>query len=122
MTKVLDTVKESGDCIPGKQLNDLSFKKQADESGIASAESDLSSAKNDSSGASPSDDSSGGGIASTGDSWEDFEGEIVNLTTFQLDIMQSSNVARLARPCEISTIEHENGTPQLRKGNIKGSK
>ena len=119
MTKVLEAVKESGDSIPGKQLNDLSFKKQSDESGIASAESDLSSVKNESSGSNPTDESSESGIAKSGDSWEDFEGEIVNLSTFQLDIMQSSNVVRLARPCEISTIEHENGTPQLRKGKLE---
>lgn len=119
MTKVLEMVKESDDSIHGKQLNDLSFKRQSDESGIVSAESDLSSAKNDSTGLDPSDESSGCGITKSCDSWEDYEGEIVNLTTFQLDIMQSSNVARMARPCEISTIEHENGTPQLRKGNIK---
>ena len=119
MTKILEAVKESGDGMPGKQFNDLSFQKQSDESGIVSAESDLSSAKNDSTGPSPTDESSGNGTTKSGDSWEDFEGEIVNLTTFQLDIMQSSNVERLARPCEISTIEHENGTPQLRKGKLQ---
>ena len=51
--------------------------------------------------------------------WEDFEGEIVNLSTFKLECMQSSNVVRPVGECEISSIAHENGTPHLRKGNLE---
>ena len=44
---------------------------------------------------------------------------IINLSTFKLECLQSSNVVRLVGDCEISSIAHENGTPHLRKGNTE---
>lgn len=52
-------------------------------------------------------------------SWEDFEGELVNLSTFKLSILHSSNVEKRLGDCEISSIEHAEGSQKLRKGNIK---
>ena len=98
-----------------KQLNDRSFKGVGNESGVASLSSDWT--EGDTSSTNPHAETSG--YESSGKtSWEDFEGEIINLSTFKLDCMQSSNIVRPIGECEISSIMHENGTPQLRKGNL----
>ena len=98
-----------------KQLNDRSYN-GANESGMGEGSVDITEdgAKSQEAVA----DSSGYGSSGRTE-WEDFEGEIVNLSTFQLECMHSSNVARKVADCEISSIAHENGTPHLRKGNFE---
>ena len=115
MAEVLKASDEVNEVVE-KQLNDRSYKGAADESGVAGLESNENEQSN-----SLSDHSvESSGYSSLGKSeWEDFEGEIVNLSTFQLECMQSSNVVRQVGECEISSIAHENGTPHLRKGKIE---
>ena len=103
-----------------KQQNDRSYEAgERDESGVGSMPSSASNVSKES----PEGNThvSSGYDSSEKDSnssWKDYEGEIINLSTFQLDVMQSSNVVERSQKCEISTIEHENGTPMLRKGKI----
>lgn len=114
MEKVVET---EGQMI-GKQLNDRSYRpEEREESGVESMPSGGSNVSNGMSDAG-SHDSSGYGSSEKGgkSAWEDFEGEVVNISTFNLEAMQSSNVIERNQDCEISTIEHTNDTPRLRKG------
>ena len=98
-----------------KQFNDRSYNGNAEESGMASASSDWTNSETNPTGQSTG--SSGYDSGETG--WEDYEGEIVNLSTFKLECLQSSNIGRSMGDCELSSIAHENGTPFLRKGNLE---
>ena len=104
--------------IPEKQENDRSYNQGNEESGLGStATSDQSQ---ETSGQNGTGTSSGYDSMerSVKTSWEEFEGEVVSLTTFSLNFLQSSNVQNRLDECEISTIEHVDGTPRLRKGII----
>ena len=114
MAEVLNEVKEMGAGEIEKQFNDRSY------NGVYGNESGFENGNDEGTGSSdltnPTVESSGYESGKT--AWEDFEGEIVNLSTFKLECLQSSNVIKRVNDCEISSIMHENGTPQLRKGNI----
>ena len=114
MTEVAKTTTEEVTEQIEKQMNDRSYNGGASESGVMSASSDWTESEG-------GDQISGGtsGYGSSGvTAWEDFEGEIINLSTFKLECLQSSNIVKRAVECEISSIIHENGTPRLRKGNL----
>ena len=116
MAEVANTLNEGEISEIGKQLNDRSYNGVRSESGVDTGSSDWT--KDDTDPSNPTVETSG--YESSGKTaWEDFEGEIVNLSTFKLECMQSSNVVRPVGECEISSIAHENGTPHLRKGNLE---
>lgn len=103
-----------------KQENDRSYNRmQGEESGLgtttASSESQVNG-DGENTGATSGYDTFGG---SGKTSWEDFEGELVNLSTFKLSILHSSNIEKRLGECEISSIEHAEGSQKLRKGKIK---
>lgn len=102
-----------------KQLNDRSYKGTNEESGVASESSGWTESENEPSNRSEQVVDTSGYDSSVKTAWEDFEGEIVNLSTFKLECLQSSNITRKVGECEISSIEHENGTPHLRRGNLE---
>ena len=116
MTEIAKAVKEGVVNEIEKQLNDRSYNAPRSESGIDTGSSDWTGGDMDPSGASVE---TSGYDSSGGTSWEDYEGEIINLSTFKLECFQSSNIVRMVDDCEISSIAHENGTPHLRKGNIE---
>ena len=101
----------------GKQENDRSYKKDSkDESGMGSTLASNGSqgcTDEENTGATSGYDSLDRSVKT---SWEEYEGEVVNLSLFKLSILQSSNVEKRLDECDISTIEHVDGTPQLRKG------
>ena len=103
--------------IIGKQENDRSFNhgltgESGVEDGSMVSERQISNGHLNT-GASSGYDSLQNSSKST---WEEFEDEVVNPFTFKLNIMQSSNVERRLNDCEISSIEHVEGTQKLRKG------
>ena len=102
-----------------KQLNDRSYKAgEGDESGLESMASGTASVSIETSnGDSQGSSGYGSSDAEGKSSWEDYEGEVVNLSTFKLEALQSSNVIERRHECDISTIEHTNDAPLLRKGN-----
>ena len=104
-----------------KQLNDRSYRGANEESGVASGSSGWAESGSEPSNWSDQVVDTSGYDSSVKTAWEDFEGEIVNLSTFKLECLQSSNIARKIGKCEISSIEHENGTPHLRRGNLESS-
>ena len=102
----------------GKQENDRSFNQGVTgESGVEDgsmvSERQISNDRLDTGASSSGYDSLQNSSKST---WEEFEDEVVNPLTFKLNIMQSSNVERCLDDCEISSIEHAEGTQKLRKG------
>ena len=104
--------------IIGKQENDRSFiRGVTGESGVEDgsmvSERQISNDHLDTGASSSGYDSLQNSSKST---WEEFEDEVVNPLTFKLNIMQSSNVERRLDDCEISSIEHVEGTQKLRKG------
>ena len=100
-----------------KQLNDRSFQsEEKEESGVESMPSGDSSVSNGTSdGSARMSSGYDSSEKESKSSWVDFEGEIINLSTFKLDALHSSNVVERIQDCDISTIEHD-GTPRLRKG------
>lgn len=102
--------------VPEKQENDRSYKQGNEESGLgttAASDQTRESSDQNGTGASSGYDSMERSVKT---SWEEYEGEVVSLTTFSLNFLQSSNVQKRLDECEISTIEHAEGTPRLRKG------
>ena len=101
----------------GKQENDRSYRRDSkDESGMGSTLTSNGSqgcTDGENTGATSGYDSL---ERSAKTSWEEYEGEVVNLSLFKLSILQSSNVGKRLDECEISSIEHVGGTPRLRKG------
>ena len=100
-----------------KQQNDRSFHSgEKEESGVESMPSGDSNVSNEiSDGSAQTSSGYDSSEKESKSSWEDYEGEIINLSTFQLDAFHSSNVVERVQECDISTIEHD-GTPRLRKG------
>lgn len=100
-----------------KQENDRSYNRmQGEESGLgtttASGEAQVSRDEDNTEATSGYDTLERSGKTS----WEDFEGELVNLSTFKLSILHSSNIEKRLGECEISSIEHVEGSQKLRKG------
>ena len=109
-------MKEGNELI-GKQENDRSYKRESqNESGMGSSRISNESQGNtdeENTGATSGYDS----LERSGKtSWEEYEGEVVNLSLFKLSILHSTNVEKRLNECDISTIEHVDGTPRLRKG------
>ena len=100
-----------------KQQNDMSFQSgEKEESGVESIPSDVLNVSNETSdGNTQTSSGYDSSEKESKSSWEDYEGEIINLSTFKLEALHSSNVVKRAQDCDLSTIEHD-GTPKLRKG------
>ena len=122
MVEVINQVAEVTNSDEGKQVNDRSYKKPDGESGIGSQVDTSNTSTEDTTGfptCESTGESSGLGtsLPPLSVKWENFDGEIMNLATVN-QYLQSSNVPAGGKMCDISTIEHAEGTPKLRKGNM----